>query len=148
VGREIRRTLALQVAFDETDMLGVAHNSVYFRWFERGRLELFEEILPIATAMEAGIAAPVVHNSCDYENPARFRDRLVLTTRMPFEEPYPGRIGFRHELSNARTKQPVARGETVVTLVEWQTGRLIRRIPEDMMERVRELVRGRKKEGA
>ena len=148
MGREIRRTLALQVAFDETDMLGVAHNSVYFKWFERGRLELFEEILPIATAMEEGIAAPVVHNSCDYENPARFRDRLVLTTRMPFQEPYPGRVRFRHELSNARTKQAIATGETVVTLVEWKTGRLIREVPEDMMARVRELARGSKKEGA
>ena len=134
--RQIRRIRRFRVHFDETDMLGVVHNAVYYKWFERGRMELLDELVPVREAAEGGLVAPVVHSECDYETPARFGDELVLVTRMPFSEPYPGRIRFIHEVSNARTKQTVARGETVVTLLEWETRRLVREIPPEMMERL------------
>lgn len=140
--REIRRIRRFSVHFDETDMLGVAHNAVYYRWFERGRMELIGEFLQARTPADTEMAAPVVHSECDYKTPARYGDELVLVTRMPFHEPYLGRIHFLHEISNARTKQLVATGETVVTLVYWASGKLAREIPEPILERLRTMASG------
>lgn len=140
--REIRRIRRFSVHFDETDMLGVAHNAVYYRWFERGRMELIGEFLQARTPADTEMAAPVVHSECDYKTPARYGDELVLVTRMPFREPYLGRICFLHEISNARTKQLVATGETEVTLVYWASGKLAREIPEPILERLRAMASG------
>ena len=40
----ITRKLAVSPTFREIDMMGVLHNCVYFEWFERGRLQIMNDI--------------------------------------------------------------------------------------------------------
>ena len=138
--RELRHTLTFPVQFDETDMLGVVHNSVYFKWFERGRMGLLQQILPVDEVMATGVATPVVRNTCDYQRPARFGDTLVLVTRMPVDDAYSGKLRFVHELSDSRTRQPVARGEAILTLMNYRTHRLLKTVPEPIMARLSALL--------
>jgi len=142
MSREIRRTLRLAPRFDEIDMLGVVHNSVYLKWFEQGRLAIMEEIQPLETALEAQVTSPVVLNHCEYKRPVRYRDELVLVTRMRWTGRYTGRIEFLHTLSDARTREVVAEGETAVTLYDWEGKKLIRDIPADIVARIDALARG------
>ena len=133
--RIVKRKLAIWPQFYQTDMMGVVHNSEFFRWFEEGRLGLFDDILSFEEAMREGIALPVVRNVCDYLKPVRYGDRLVLTTTHEVRPEYGGRLSFRHSLANEDTKIEAAVGETVVTLVDMKTGRLIRELPGRIRER-------------
>ena len=67
--RLIKRKLPIRPLFHQTDMMGVIHNSVYFLWFEEGRMQILLEILPLAEAIEMGAAMPVVENVCRYRKP-------------------------------------------------------------------------------
>lgn len=140
--REIRGTIDISVEFRDVDLLNVVHNSVYFLWFERGRLSLLETIVPFSEALKKGIAMIVVHQSCDYLAPARFGDELILTTRTVLSDSYEGRLRFRHELANKRTLASVAGGETELTLWNVDEKRLIRTVPESIRDRIVYLIQG------
>lgn len=132
--RIVKRRLSIRPQFYQTDMMGVIHNSEFFRWFEEGRLQLFADILSFSDAMRYGIVLPVVRNVCDYLKPVRYGDKLILTTMHEVRAEYEGRLAFQHSLANEDTKVELAVGETVVTLVDLKTGRLIRELPEHVRE--------------
>jgi len=138
--REIRSVIDIEVLFHETDMLGIVHNSVYFQWFERGRLDILNRIIPIQEAISMGIAVLVVKNSCEYHTPARYGDTLVLTTRAPWADSYQGRLRFMYELTDKRTKSLVAVGESEATVYDVATQKLVREIPAALLERIRALL--------
>jgi acyl-CoA thioester hydrolase len=116
-------------------MTGVVHNAEYFRWFEIGRLGILGEIMSLDEAAKLGVNLPVISNHCEYREPARYGDRLLLTTVHERVQPYPGNLRFQHTLTNEKTKREVARGETVVTIVNLSTGQLVREWPAEVWER-------------
>ena len=139
MSRRARSTIEIEPRFDEVDMLGVVHNAVYFKWFEMGRLAILQRILPVQEALDMGVYLPVVKNTCEYKRPARYGDDLVLVTDMEWSGRYRGRIPFSHELTNARTRELVAVGETVVTVFDARHSKLVKDLPEDVLERIASL---------
>lgn len=131
---ELRQATSIQVQFDETDLLGVVHNAVVFRYFDRGRLELMEKIIPFETFRASGLALMVVRNLCEYKHPATYPDELVLITRLRCPEPYDGRLRFLHELTMRRSRRLVAIGESDIVLVEWRTRTLLQNPPKELKE--------------
>lgn len=77
MARWIKRTLDIAPEFRDIDMMGVVHNCVYFTWFERGRLQVMDDIVTFEKAGELGIAIPVRKSECSYEIPVRLGDRLT-----------------------------------------------------------------------
>ncbi len=140
--REIRGSIDIRVEFRDVDMLGVAHNSVYFLWFERGRLALLESIIPFQTALDQQIALIVVRQTCEYHAPALLGDDLILTTRTDLSDAYGGRIRCAHTLSNRRTLIEIASGETDLTMWNIESRKLIREIPDFIRTRIRDLLHG------
>ncbi len=140
--REIRGSIDIRVEFRDVDMLRVAHNSVYFLWFERGRLALLESIIPFQTALDQGIALIVVRQECQYHAPALLGDDLILTTRTELTDAYSGRIRFTHALSNRRTLIEIATGETDLTMWNIESRKLIRDVPDLIRDRIRDLILG------
>jgi len=137
--RTLTRRMTLRVEFHQVDMMGVAHNSRYFIWFERGRLQLIGEFLPIDYAVENQLATPVVVNHCEYLAPATVNDQLVLTTRHRVLQKWEGRFVFDHSISNAKSKVELCHGSTEVTLVDWKTQSLIKEIPRPIWDRYQSL---------
>ena len=137
--KEIRSVIEITVQFHETDMLGIVHNSVFFQWFERGRMDIFNRIISVQEALKQHIAVLVVKNSCNYHAPAHYGDTLILTTRAPWKRLYDGKLIFRYELSNKKSKALIALGETVATLYDIQHDRLIREIPEFVLNKIQSL---------
>lgn len=133
--RLVVRKVQGEVEFHHVDMMQVMHNSQYLRFFEKGRLSLLEEVVPLAWAVEHRFATPVVMNHCDYLAPARFGDRVVVTTRHRKLETWAGRFVFEHSMSNPRTKAELARGSTAITVIDFETGRLVKELPEDIWRR-------------
>lgn len=128
----ITRRLNIVVEFHQVDMMQVVHNSHYFRWFEKGRLQLFGEVVPISWAVEKKIAALVIMNHAEYLHPATYDDALVVTTQHRVKDRWDGRFLFNHSVSNAKTKIELCFGETAVTIVDLDSGQLVKEIPEDI----------------
>ena len=51
----------IEVQYYETDQMGIVHHSNYIRYFECGRIDLFENVgLPIHKIEESGVMLPVI----------------------------------------------------------------------------------------
>jgi acyl-CoA thioester hydrolase len=138
-GRLIKRKLPIQPAFHETDMMGVVHNSNYFLWFERGRLEIMLEVLPVEEAMKLGLFMPVVENICHYRKPVKFGMPLLLYTSHNIQAAYEGRLVFSHYLIHEKLRTAMAFGQTAMTLVDAPTNKLIKEWPADIWRRYQAL---------
>jgi len=131
-GRLIKRKLSIQPAFHETDMMGVVHNSVYFLWFEQGRLQIMLEVLPIEEALKLGIFMPVVENICYYRKPVKFGQPLLLYTTHHLQPAYEGRLVFSHYLIHERQRTTMAFGQTTMTVVDARNNQLIKEWPTEI----------------
>jgi len=134
-GRLIKRKLAIAPAFHETDMMGVVHNSNFFLWFERGRLEIMLEVLPLEQAMQLGLFMPVVENLCHYRKPVKFGMPLLLFTSHRIQIAYNGRLVFSHYLIHEKTRAAMAYGQTALTLVDARTNKLVKEWPAEIWQR-------------
>ena len=66
-------------AFNETDMMGVAHHSNHFRWFEMARIEFLRQIGGNLVGYdEWGYCISIMNVSCNYKEPANFDDELHI----------------------------------------------------------------------
>ena len=137
--RLIKRKIPLAPAFHQTDMMGVIHNSVYFLWFEEGRMQILLEMLPLDEAFRLGAAMPVVENLCHYRKPVRFGMPLQLYTTHRIQAAYEGRLLFRHYLLHAQLRTEMAWGESVVTLVDHRSNQLLKAWPESVWQRYQAL---------
>jgi acyl-CoA thioester hydrolase len=133
--RLIKRKLSLTPAFHQTDKMGVIHNSVYFLWFEEGRMQILLEVLPVEEALGLGIALPVVQNTCQYRKSVKFGDPMLLYTTHHIQSAYEGRFVFNHYLMHAKEKTAMAFGQSVTTLLDLRTQRLVKDWPEKLWQR-------------
>lgn len=132
MARRITRRLAIKPEFRDIDMMGIAHNCVYFEWFERGRLVIMDEVLTPDNAVKLGIAVPVVKNFCEYYIPVKFSDRLELITRHKIVDEFTGKLEFTHELRNVSTHALHAFGECICSIVDFRTLKLLRKFSPEI----------------
>lgn len=72
---------SVNVRFYETDMMGIAHHSNHFRWFEMARIEFLRKIgVTLWDMMNEDIVFPIMNVSCNYKEPANFDDELHIET--------------------------------------------------------------------
>lgn len=71
------------IAYYETDQMGIVHHSNYIRWFEEARIDFLEKIgLPYSKMEEEGILIPVLSAACEYKYAMRFGQRFQITLRI------------------------------------------------------------------
>ena len=62
------------VRFYETDMMGIAHHSNHFRWFEMARIEFLRHIgVTLWDMMDEDIVFPIMNVSCNYKGTCSVR---------------------------------------------------------------------------
>lgn len=106
-----RRT-TVRVRYAETDRMGVVYYANYLVWFEVGRTEWLRETGWSYRELEAdGIALPVIEVHCEYRQPARYDDELVIATRASLLTPV--RIRFDYEIVRSRDNVATVTGHTV-----------------------------------
>lgn len=137
--RRIKRILEITPDFRDIDLMGFVHNTVYFLWFERGRLQILDDVIPLEEAVRMNVAVVVVENRCEYLNPVTRGDRLVLITTHEVSDEYGGALSFTHDLINSKTKVRHAHAVCKCSIVDPQTRRLIRNPDPDMLEKYRNL---------
>lgn len=70
-----------RVPFFDTDAMRIVHHANYVRWFELARVEWMDcNNRPYRHYVEAGLHLATTHLECHYKWPARFDDRVTITT--------------------------------------------------------------------
>lgn len=74
----------IRVRYPETDRMGIAYHGHYLVWFEVGRTELMRQLGCIYATLEErdGIFFPVVELGARYHAPARYDERLIVSTQL------------------------------------------------------------------
>jgi acyl-CoA thioester hydrolase len=103
----------LRVRYAETDQMGFAYYANYLAWFEVGRCEWLRSLGWSYRELEArdGIMLPVIEAHCEYRQPARYDDELLIRARGELASAV--RIRFRYEVVRASDGVMLAEGRTV-----------------------------------
>jgi acyl-CoA thioester hydrolase len=127
---EFRFSTDLTVRFAETDAQGIAHHSNYLVWFELARVAYLAEYAGgYSSIREQGLESLVLESRVRYRQPARFDDRLTISTRVG--ELRGARFRFDYEIKRGNTL--LADGWTSHACVDAKTLRPTR-IPDSLIE--------------
>ncbi len=100
-----------QAMYYETDKMAVVHHSNYIRWFEEARVDLLEQIgLGFDKIEAAGLYSPVLNAYCEYKAPVRFKETVLIYTKLSFFNGIKMTISYR--ILDAESGQVRAAGET------------------------------------
>jgi len=117
-------TVHEKVRFVETDMMGVAHHSNYFRWFEMGRVEYLRQAgISLNELMAAGILFPISDVECKYRASARFEDCIRIEA-IPMELT-PVKMVFNYRIIRDADEVLLAAGRTQNVFTD-SNGKIIR----------------------
>lgn len=113
-----------RVIYGDTDALGYAYNGHYFRWFERGRTEMFRDLgMPYTEIERQGFALPVAEAWCKFIRPIGYDDLLTIETRL--DPTSLAALKFDYTLLRNDPEQPLARGFTRHACID-RSGRTVR----------------------
>ena len=103
----------LRVRYAETDQMGFAYYANYLAWFEVGRCEWLRSLGWSYRDLEVqdGIMLPVIEAHCEYRQPARYDDELLIRARGELASAV--RIRFIYEVVRAADGATLAEGRTV-----------------------------------
>lgn len=112
------------VRYAETDQMGVVHHSNYLVWFEVGRTNFMNDAgFHYAKLEENGILAPVIDANLKYIRPAKYGERVNVTTTLAT---YNGvRMTYQYEVKN-ESGELIVTGTTSHTIVKKDTFRPVR----------------------
>jgi len=87
----------LRVRYQETDRMGVVYHANYINWFEIGRTEWIRAAGVSYESIEAsGLLLPVTELDCEFLQPAKYDDTLLICTRIASLSPI--RMAFASEV--------------------------------------------------
>ena len=116
---------SVNVRFYETDMMGIAHHSNHFRWFEMARIEFLRQIgVSLWDMMNEDIVFPIMNVSCNYKEPANFDDELHIETYLV--KMTRAQMIFRYRMRRASDGALLATGETKNAFMSKSTGKIVR----------------------
>lgn len=103
----------IRVRYAETDQMGFAYYGNYMAWFEVGRCEWLRSLGWSYRDLEDrdGIMLPVIEAHCEYRQPARYDDELLIRARGELASAV--RIRFSYEVVRAADGATLAEGRTV-----------------------------------
>lgn len=82
-GDPMRSLKAIEPRFQETDLMGIIHHSVYPVWYELGRIQFcIDAGMPYESIIQRNVHLALTDVGVHYHQPARFGDRLIVETRL------------------------------------------------------------------
>ena len=106
---------SVNVRFYETDMMGIAHHSNHFRWFEMARIEFLRQIgVTLWDMMNEDIVFPIMN----VDDELHIETYLVKMTR--------AQMIFRYRMRRASDGALLATGETKNAFMSKSTGKIVR----------------------
>ena len=102
---------AVSVRYAETDQMGFAYYANYLAWFEVGRCEWLRSLGWSYRDLEVrdAVMLPVIEAHCEYRQPARYDDELLIRPDVPVEVPIP-MAHNAHGASSGTERSPACGG--------------------------------------
>jgi acyl-CoA thioester hydrolase len=127
-----------RVRFPEVDQWGLVWHGHYISYFEMGRIDLARRFsLTPANFVKMGYTAPVIELKCNYKEPARNDEELIIRTTL--EKPTKAALTFKYQISRKKDKKLLVEGETTQVLLD-KKGELVLVIPEEIEKRINKLL--------
>jgi acyl-CoA thioester hydrolase len=114
-------TVALPVQWGDMDALGHVNNTCYLRWFESARIALFRHLGLGSVTRPEGVGPILATQTCDYLRPLVFPADVVVGVRTTRVGTTSVTMEYAIWVAGA-PETPVARGTSVVVLVEYASG--------------------------
>ncbi len=110
----------IRVRYAETDQMGYVYYGNYAMYFEVARVEsLRTSGFSYKQLEDAGVMMPVLKNTSEYLQPAKYDDLLTIKVRV--NERPTARIKFNYEIFNEQNTL-IHRGETVLAFAKTENG--------------------------
>lgn len=98
---EFKNVLPIQVRFSDVDIMGHVSNTVYQNYYDSGKVNYFDEVLPDMDFINIGVVGASV--KIDYLKPIFMKTRILVKTRVAV-------LGHKsltmeHQLVNEQTKE-------------------------------------------
>jgi acyl-CoA thioester hydrolase len=121
------------VRYSEIDQMGVAHNKVYFEWFELGRTEFCRRKgLPYKEIEALGFYLVVVEAFCKYRRPLHYDQAFLI--RVSLRESTAKKFVFDYELLTKEERTLIASGYTTHIVIN-RRGE-VADLPEEVRARI------------
>ena len=128
----------IRVRFNEVDQWGMVWHGHYISYFEMGRVDLARGFdLTPADFVKMGYTAPVVELKCNYKEPARDDEELIIRTTL--EKPTKAALTFKYQILRKKGKKLLVEGETTQVLLD-KKEELVLVIPEEIEKRINRLL--------
>lgn len=75
-----KNTLPIQVRFSDVDMMGHVSNTVYQSYYDAGKLQYFDQVMPDMDFINIGVVGASI--KIDYLKPIFMRTRILVKTRV------------------------------------------------------------------
>ena len=113
----------LRVRYAETDQMKVVHHRNYLVWCELGRTDLIRRLgTSYADIEKQGILLAVVEANLRYHAPARYDDRIRVTTTL--REARSRSVTFDYTIENADTGEKLVTARTMLASINGE-GKLV-----------------------
>ena len=121
----------IRVLYADTDAYGVVWHGAYTKWFEAARVGVVEQTgIELETLEKNNILFPVVEMNIRYKSSAKMNERIIIRTRI--SEVKPLSVTFEHKVFEKTTNILRTTARITIVVTNAKTGKMYRRIPEDL----------------
>ena len=132
-------TQEIRVLYSDTDAYGVVWHGAYTKWFEAARVGLVEKLgFDLETLENGGILFPVVEMNIRYKSSAKMNEKILIKTNI--KEVKPLSVTFEHKVYEQKTNILRVIAHTTIVVIDSKTGKLFRRMPEELYSKFIEAV--------
>jgi len=127
------------VEFSDTDMAGIVHHAVFFRYMESAEHAFFRSLgLSVAPPKTpTSVGWPRVHTEADFSAPLRFEDEVEIQLLVAEKKSKALTYAFRLRKMNAAEPYEVARGKITVVCIKMSNGKMkATNIPKSIADKI------------
>jgi acyl-CoA thioester hydrolase len=128
--------IEIPVAWGDMDAMGHVNNTVYFRYFESGRIAYFRQLGFVISVDQAGVGPILGAINCQFKYPVTFPDTVsvgVRTVRLEDD-----RFVVEHCVVSHTARRVAAIGEGVIVAYDYRA-RKKARLPDEIKRKIQEL---------
>jgi acyl-CoA thioester hydrolase len=130
MAREIAESsVTLPVLWGDMDAFGHVNNTIYFRWFECGRIDHFAKIGFTQQMKDTGVGPILAWTDCRFRLPLTFPDTVTVETRVV--ECREDRFTQKYVVTSAHHGGVAAEGTGKIVCFNYKAGRPVA-LPEDI----------------
>jgi acyl-CoA thioester hydrolase len=127
------------VEFSDTDMAGIVHHAVFYRYMESAEHAFFRSLgLSVAPPKTpASVGWPRVHTEADFSAPLRFEDEVEIQLLVAEKKSKALTYAFRLRKLNTAEPHEVARGKITVVCIKMVGGKMkATNIPREIADKI------------